>query len=60
MVCSGLFCICFSSITLILDVDECQSNLDNCDVNADCSNTEGSYICLCNVGYSGNGFNCSG
>ena len=49
-----------SSITLILDVDECKSNRDNCDVNAECSNTEGSYKCLCNVGYSGNGFNCTG
>ena len=49
-----------SSITLMLDVDECQINLDDCDVNAECSNTEGSYRCVCNLGYSGNGINCTG
>jgi hypothetical protein len=39
------------------DIDECLS--DPCHVNANCSDNEGSYDCQCNVGYSGNGFNCS-
>ena len=33
---------------------------DSCDVNAECNNTEGSYFCTCNAGYSGDGFGCTG
>ena len=40
-----------------LDIDECLSN--PCHVNANCSDTQGSFGCQCNTGYSGNGFNCS-
>ena len=40
------------------DVDEC-TNENICDVNAQCVNTEGSYECVCNPGYSGNGTMCS-
>jgi hypothetical protein len=39
------------------DIDECLS--DPCHINANCSDNEGSYDCQCNLGYSGNGFNCS-
>ena len=42
---------CFS------DIDECLSN--PCHVNANCSDTQGSFGCQCNIGFSGNGFNCS-
>ena len=40
------------------DVDECEN--DVCDSNALCTNTEGSYICSCNVGYTGDGKTCTG
>ena len=40
------------------DVDECGN--DVCDSNALCSNTEGSYGCACNVGYTGDGKTCTG
>ena len=36
------------------------TNTTKCDVNAYCSNTEGSYYCTCNRGYSGNGTSCTG
>lgn len=41
------------------DIDECLSGNNSCDVNADCSNTVGSYNCSCNIGYTGDGFNCT-
>ena len=45
---------------LALDVDECSDGSHNCDTNAQCTNTEESFTCTCNSGYSGNGVNCQG
>ena len=34
---------------------------DNCDnMNAMCFNTEGSFMCMCNAGYTGDGVMCAG
>ena len=43
-----------------LDVDECSSNAHSCDVNAVCTNTQGSYSCACKAKYTGNGTTCVG
>ena len=51
------------SITAIispLDVDECSAVAGVCDVNANCQNTAGSYICSCNAGFTGDGKTCNG
>ena len=45
---------------LALDVDECSDGSHNCDTNAQCTNTEESFTCTCNSGYSGNGVYCQG
>ena len=42
-----------------LDADECRPD-SPCHANATCNNTEGSYICTCDSGYSGDGFTCNG
>ena len=47
-------------IFLPSDVDECTTKTDNCDVNAVCTNTAGSHICVCKSGYSGDGITCYG
>lgn len=44
----------------LLDVNECEEVLDNCDENADCENTQGSFECKCKQGYAGDGVNCYG
>nr|XP_058972479.1 uromodulin-like [Pocillopora verrucosa] len=41
------------------DMDECKFNISDCDVNANCTNTYGSYKCTCKVGYTGDGRSCS-
>ena len=46
-------------VYLISDIDECSSE-NNCDVNARCMNTIGSYNCTCKKGYQGDGRNCPG
>ena len=54
-----IFC---STVTLIcvLDINECALNIHNCDANAICNNLNGSFNCLCNIGYTENGTICQG
>ncbi|EGD78621.1 tamm-Horsfall protein [Salpingoeca rosetta] len=40
------------------DIDECARGTDNCDINATCNNTVGSFECTCNEGFEGNGTVC--
>ena len=49
-----LFLFCFK------DLNECTTNLHNCDPNAICYNYIGGFGCRCNSGYAGNGRTCSG
>ena len=46
---------------LPLDVDECLDGTNNCNVNANCTDTIGSFECTCVAGYAGDGVrNCTG
>eukprot|EP00058_Branchiostoma_floridae_P002560 XP_002588048.1 hypothetical protein BRAFLDRAFT_83028 [Branchiostoma floridae] len=40
------------------DVDECATGTDNCHEDASCTDTDGSFTCTCNDGYTGNGLLC--
>jgi hypothetical protein len=44
---------------IFLDVNECVT-VSPCHTNATCNNTEGSYTCTCDYGYSGDGLSCDG
>ena len=46
-------------LQLHVDINECAVN-GSCDVNADCDNTDGSFMCTCQFGYTGNGTHCEG
>lgn len=47
-------------LPLPVDQDECSAEDHNCNPNADCVNTPGSYRCTCKEGFNGDGFSCSG
>ncbi|VDK52925.1 unnamed protein product [Anisakis simplex] len=42
-----------------IDIDECRTHTANCDRNAWCKNTIGSYECECKAAYRGNGKHCT-
>ena len=44
----------------LADIDECALDTDNCDMNANCTDTVGSFFCTCVEGFRGNGINCTG
>ena len=48
------------SIAFNSDTDECLTDQHNCHPNADCINTQGSFICSCKDGYLGDGQECVG
>ena len=43
----------------LLDIDECLVN-NECHPMASCENTNGSFICQCKIGFTGDGSSCSG
>ena len=57
--CTCVIPILLPSVLVMTDVDECVAGMDNCDANATCSNTVGSFTCSCNPGFSGSGVNCT-
>ena len=47
------------TVLFFLDINECLQN-SSCHLNATCNNTDGSYVCICDSGYNGDGFTCNG
>ena len=44
---------------MYIELDECSDpSLNDCDVNANCTDIPGSYMCDCVLGYKGNGTSC--
>ena len=63
--------MCLISITFFIhfmlncisDINECLEKTDNCDNNANCTNTPGGYYCTCKPGLTdvdGDGKTCKG
>ena len=57
---SYFYLITFYTLLMFLDIDECSNGSHDCDVNANCTNTNGSYSCTCEEGYTGKGESCQG
>ncbi|XP_038066601.1 fibrillin-1-like [Patiria miniata] len=51
---------CVFTVTVI-DFDECTAvtNGHNCDTFANCTNTDGGFLCTCTAGYTGSGVTCT-
>ncbi len=43
----------------VTDNNECEDDPSVCDMNADCTNTPGSYECSCRAGFTGDGVTCT-
>ncbi|PFX29309.1 Uromodulin [Stylophora pistillata] len=46
------------ALLVLPDIDECSDEYQGCDVNANCTNTDGSHNCTCKEGYIGDGQSC--
>jgi len=53
-------CTEWSYDCVVSDIYECNRGLGECHLNVTYINTFGSYVCMCNTGYTGNGFTCMG
>ena len=51
---------CSVLLVTSLDIDECDLGIDNCHPNATCLDTDGSFECKCDPGFTGNGTECEG
>ena len=59
----SLSCQCDTGFELegedCININECESDTDNCAPNANCEDTLGSFTCECNAGYEGDGIECT-
>lgn len=47
-----------NGVTNCVDIDECSTDYNTCSRYARCINEPGSFRCVCNPGYDGNGYQC--
>lgn len=50
----------YTAIFWFPDIQECETEADDCDENAECTNNVGTFSCACFDGYSGDGKTCEG
>ena len=55
-----IWCLYNAVLLPLPDDDECTDGSNNCNKNAICDNTVGSFTCTCKEGYSGDGVDCDG
>ena len=52
--------VVFFALSVLTDIEECESELHACNCKANCTDTDGSFNCTCREGFEVNGFNCTG
>ncbi|XP_067932806.1 fibrillin-1-like [Watersipora subatra] len=56
-------CLCLEGYRKVesacINIDECTEQTSNCDMAANCTDTEGGYVCTCKEGFFGDGSICS-
>ena len=57
--CTMIYCAKIVEIFFFSDIINCEDD-DGCHDNATCTDDNGSYICICQDGFTGDGFNCTG
>ncbi len=57
--CSGIQLTLSYACYYFTDIDECSEGSHTCDKNATCTNTDGSFKCQCEIGFSGDGHTCT-
>ena len=60
LLCCSSIKLPFSTLLVSPGINECSTGSYVCDVNANCTNTDDSYICACKEGYTGDGHLCQG
>lgn len=50
----------FHLVTVFLETVSCAFGTGICNIHASCVNINGSFNCLCNIGYAGDGITCTG
>ena len=55
-----LFSILIKSYIQLVGINECELEIHTCHVNANCTDTIGSFECTCGEGFEGDGFICTG
>lgn len=56
----GMESVRHAHVLVISDVDECSTDTAVCGTGAECINLNGSFSCLCLVGFQKTGNNCTG
>ena len=60
LLCRSSIKLPFPTLLVSPGIDECSTGSYVCDINANCTNTDDSYICACKEGYAGDGHSCQG
>ena len=51
--------VCIDCYFICTDINECMRGTHDCDLNADCNDTVGSFLCTCHSGYEETGSVCT-
>ena len=60
LMCSHCVYYLYKSYIQPAGINECELEMHTCHVNANCTDTIGSFMCTCGEGFEGDGITCTG